>query len=132
MNDQDIETLLRLQRHAAAQDAIAANPAVSFSAILDRDNARYAYRRALHDAAESLLHEVARLRDAAQPKGNKTVKLNDRSYWRTMPTTTLLDAAKYSDNELAIVLAERLADAQADIAKLWRQYDAMQAAHDDA
>ena len=60
------------------------------------------------------------------------MKLNDRSYWRTMPTAALLDAAKYSDNELAIVLAERLADSQADIAKLWRQYDAMQAAHDDA
>jgi hypothetical protein len=27
-----------------------------------------------------------------------------------MPTLALLDAAKYSDNELAIVLAERLAD----------------------
>jgi hypothetical protein len=60
------------------------------------------------------------------------MKLNDRSFYRTMPTTTLLDAAKYSDHELAIVLAERLADAQADIAKLWRQYDAMQAARDDA
>ena len=56
------------------------------------------------------------------------MKLNDRSYWRTMPTAALLDAAKYSDHELAIVLAERLADAQADIAKLWRQYDAMSAA----
>jgi hypothetical protein len=32
------------------------------------------------------------------------MKLNDRSYWRTMPTAALLDAAKYSDNELAIVL----------------------------
>jgi hypothetical protein len=60
------------------------------------------------------------------------MKLNDRSYWRTMPTAALLDAAKYSDNELAIVLAERLADAQADIGRLWRQWDAMQAARDDA
>ena len=59
------------------------------------------------------------------------MKLNDRSYWRTMPTAALLDAAKYSDNELAIVLAERLADAQADIAKLWRQYDAMRAVDAD-
>jgi hypothetical protein len=58
--------------------------------------------------------------------------MNDRSYWRTMPTAALLDAAKYSDNELAIVLAERLEDAQAGIAKLWLQYDAMQAARDDA
>jgi len=53
--------------------------------------------------------------------------MNDRSFYRTLPTLALLDAAKYSDNELAIVLAERLADAQADIAKLWRQYDAMNA-----
>ena len=58
--------------------------------------------------------------------------MNDRTYYRTLPTLALLDAAKYSDNELAIVLAERLADSQADIAKLWRQYDAMQAARDDA
>lgn len=54
--------------------------------------------------------------------------MNDRTYYRSLPTLALLDAAKYSDNELAIVLAERLADAQADIAKLWRQYDAMSAA----
>ena len=81
------------------------------------------------------------------------MKLNDRNYLRTLPTLALMDAAKYSDNELALVLAERLADAQADIAKLWRQYDdnvaywqrkaadatlyaaqqdAIQAAHDDA
>ena len=59
------------------------------------------------------------------------MKLNDRNYLRTLPTLALLDAARY-DSELAIVLAERLADAQADIAKLWRQYDAMQAARDDA
>ena len=58
--------------------------------------------------------------------------MNDRAYYRTLPTLALLDAAKYSDNELAIVLAERLADSQADIAKLWRLYDALQAAHDDA
>jgi hypothetical protein len=58
--------------------------------------------------------------------------MNDRTYYRSLPTLALLDAAKYSDNELAIVLAERLTEAQADIAKLWRQYDAMQAARDDA
>ena len=58
--------------------------------------------------------------------------MNDRTYYRSLPTAALLDAAKYSDNELSLVLAERLADAQADIAKLWRQYDAMQAARDDA
>lgn len=57
--------------------------------------------------------------------------MNDRTYYRTLPTLALLDAAKYSDNELAIVLAERLADAQADIAKLWRQWDAKLASQYD-
>jgi hypothetical protein len=57
--------------------------------------------------------------------------MNDRTYYRSLPTLALLDAAKYSDNELAIVLAERLADSQADIAKLWRQYDAMRAVDAD-
>jgi hypothetical protein len=57
--------------------------------------------------------------------------MNDRSFYRTLPTLALLDAAKYSDNELAIVLAERLADAQADIAKLWRQWDAKLASQYD-
>jgi hypothetical protein len=56
--------------------------------------------------------------------------MNDRTYYRSLPTLALLDAAKYSDNELAIVLAERLADAQADIAKLWRQYDAHTASYE--
>jgi hypothetical protein len=59
------------------------------------------------------------------------MKLNDRNYLRTLPTLALLDAAKYSDNELAIVLAERLSDAQADIAKLWRQWDAKLASQYD-
>ena len=45
--------------------------------------------------------------------------LTDRTYLRTLPTAALLDAAKYSDNELAIVLAERLIAAQAEIARLW-------------
>jgi hypothetical protein len=57
--------------------------------------------------------------------------MNDRTYYRTLPTLALLDAAKYSDNELAIVLAERLADAQADVAKLWRQWDAKLASQYD-
>lgn len=57
--------------------------------------------------------------------------MNDRTYYRALPTLALLDAAKYSDNELAIVLAERLADAQADIAKLWRQWDAKLASQYD-
>jgi hypothetical protein len=59
------------------------------------------------------------------------MNMNDRTYYRTLPTLALLDAAKYSDNELAIVLAERLADAQADIAKLWRQWDAKLASQYD-
>lgn len=60
------------------------------------------------------------------------MKLNDRNYLRTMPTAALLDAAKYSDNELSLVLAERLTEAQADIAKLWRQYDALRAVGADS
>lgn len=59
------------------------------------------------------------------------MNMNDRTYYRSLPTAALLDAAKYSDNELAIVLAERLADAQADIAKLWRQWDAKLASQYD-
>jgi hypothetical protein len=59
------------------------------------------------------------------------MNMNDRTYYRTLPTLALLDAAKYSDNELSIVLAERLADAQADIAKLWRQWDAKLASQYD-
>jgi hypothetical protein len=59
------------------------------------------------------------------------MNMNDRTYYRSLPTLALLDAAKYSDNELAIVLAERLADAQADIAKLWRQWDAKLASQYD-
>ena len=59
------------------------------------------------------------------------MNMNDRAYYRSLPTLALLDAAKYSDNELAIVLAERLADAQADIAKLWRQWDAKLASQYD-
>lgn len=59
------------------------------------------------------------------------MKLNDRNYLRTLPTLALLDAAKH-DSELALVLAERLTEAQADIAKIWRHYDAIYAAHNDA
>jgi hypothetical protein len=59
------------------------------------------------------------------------MKLNDRNYLRTLPTLALLDAAKH-DSELALVLAERLADSQADVARLWRQHDAMMDARDDA
>jgi hypothetical protein len=59
------------------------------------------------------------------------MNMNDRTYYRSLPTLALLDAAKYSDNELALVLAERLADSQADIAKLWRQWDAKLASQYD-
>jgi hypothetical protein len=59
------------------------------------------------------------------------MNMNDRTYYRSLPTLALLDAAKYSDNELAIVLAERLADAQADIGRLWRQWDAKLASQYD-
>jgi hypothetical protein len=58
------------------------------------------------------------------------MKLNDRNYLRTLPTLALLDAAKH-DSELAIVLAERLAEAQADIGRLWRQWDAKLASQYD-
>lgn len=45
--------------------------------------------------------------------------LTDRNYLRTLPTADLLDAAKYTHNELALVLAERLFEAQDNIARLW-------------
>jgi hypothetical protein len=48
--------------------------------------------------------------------------LTDRNYLRTLPTSALLDAAKRSDNELALVLAERLVKAQNEIARLWREF----------
>ena len=58
------------------------------------------------------------------------MKLNDRNYLRTLPTLALIDAARH-DSELALVLAERLTEAQADIAKLWRQWDAKLASQYD-
>jgi len=36
--------------------------------------------------------------------------MNDRNYWRTCDTLDLIEAAFDSDDELAIVLAERLED----------------------
>jgi len=47
---------------------------------------------------------------------------SDRNYLRTLPTADLLGAAKHSNNELAIVLAERLVKAQDEIARLWREF----------
>jgi hypothetical protein len=58
------------------------------------------------------------------------MKLNDRNYLRTLPTLALLDAARH-DSELSLVLAERLAEAQADIGRLWRQWDAKLASQYD-
>ena len=50
--------------------------------------------------------------------------MNDRNYWRTCEMFDLLEAAFESDNELAIVLAERLEDmdveGQEELAD-WRQ-----------
>lgn len=34
----------------------------------------------------------------------------DRSYWRDQPTSRLIDEARYSDHELAMVMGERLED----------------------
>ena len=51
--------------------------------------------------------------------------LNDRNYLRTLPTAALLDAAKHSNNELALVLAERLIAAQNEIARLWGDHTGM-------
>lgn len=41
--------------------------------------------------------------------------LNDRTYYRQCDDTTLIVLAKESDNELALVLAERLVGALIDI-----------------
>ena len=51
--------------------------------------------------------------------------LTDRNYLRTLPTADLLAAAKYADNELALVLAERLIEAQSDIGRLWGDHAKM-------
>ena len=40
---------------------------------------------------------------------------NDRSFYRTCEDKRLIEEAKYSDNELAIVLGERLEDAIFDV-----------------
>ena len=38
----------------------------------------------------------------------------DRAYWRMSSDTALIEAARYSDHELAIALGERLAGAISD------------------
>jgi len=50
--------------------------------------------------------------------------MNDRNYWRTCEMFDLLEAAFESDNELAIVLAERLEDMDTEAQEAladWRQ-----------
>jgi hypothetical protein len=71
----------------------------------------------------------------------------DRTYFRMLSDTALADAARYCDNDLALVLGERLRDLldvddeleaargtikelQADIADLHAQLDAMEAGAD--
>ncbi len=57
--------------------------------------------------------------------------MNDRSYYRTLPITALIEAGRDSGDELAIALAERLADleheleveSRADFRKLSDAYD---------
>lgn len=50
--------------------------------------------------------------------------MNDRNYWRTCEMFDLIEAAFESDNELAIVLAERLEDMDTEAQEAladWRQ-----------
>jgi hypothetical protein len=57
--------------------------------------------------------------------------VNDRSYYRTLPIKALIDAGRDSGDELAIALAERLADldweleheSRTDFRKLSEAYD---------
>lgn len=59
--------------------------------------------------------------------------MNDRSYYRTLPIKALIDAGRDSGDELAIALAERLADldweleheSRTDFRKLSEAYDAV-------
>ena len=55
-------------------------------------------------------------------------KTRDRSYWRMCSNTGLIDAAKDSDNELAIALGERLDIYVAEVDELddvkWQLEDA--------
>lgn len=50
--------------------------------------------------------------------------MNDRNYWRTFDTSRLIDDARHSGHELAIVLGERLEDmdveAREELAE-WKQ-----------
>jgi hypothetical protein len=50
--------------------------------------------------------------------------MNDRNYWRTCDTSRLIEEAFDGDNELAIVLAERLEDMDTEAQEAladWRQ-----------
>ena len=51
---------------------------------------------------------------------------NDRTYFRMLSDTALADAARYCDNDLALVLGERLSaltDAQEELEALQILYD---------
>ena len=51
---------------------------------------------------------------------------NDRTYFRMLSDTALAEAARYCDNDLAIVLGERLSaltDAQKELEQLQILYD---------
>jgi hypothetical protein len=51
---------------------------------------------------------------------------NDRTYFRMLSDTALADAARYCDNDLALVLGERLSaltDAQEELEQLQILYD---------
>ena len=43
---------------------------------------------------------------------------NDRSHWRFAPDARILEAARYGDNDLALVLGERLETALAALERL--------------
>lgn len=59
--------------------------------------------------------------------------MNDRSYYRTLPIKALIEAGRDSGDELAIALAERLADldweleheSRAEFRDLAKAYDAV-------
>jgi uncharacterized protein YicC (UPF0701 family) len=58
--------------------------------------------------------------------------VNDRSYYRTLPLRTLIEAARDSGDELAIALAERLDDLEHELEEGARKdFKALSEAYDD-
>lgn len=58
---------------------------------------------------------------------------HDRTYFRMLSDTALAEAARYSDNDLALVLGERLerlTDAQEELEALQTLYDRLVAEND--